>query len=205
MRSRTGFYPQGIMLLAGKGITPTGAAKKHSLGDKTIADVCEALIGAALLSYQDTKGMDMAVKAVSKMVSNELHTVNKWSDYWRLYVKPPWQLATATASQLDLAAQIERKDGYHFRYPRLLRSAFMHPSYPFLYEKVPSYQRLEFLGDALLDMACINFLYHRHPDKDPQWLTEHKARSHIWLYIMPANRTRWPWYLTNSWLRLLSN
>jgi len=26
----------------------------------------------------------------------------------------------------------------------------------------------------LLDMACINFLFHRYPDRDPHWLTEHK-------------------------------
>ncbi|KAL8788944.1 MAG: hypothetical protein Q9195_007060 [Heterodermia aff. obscurata] len=154
--TRTGFYPHGIKLLAGKGITPTSAAKKHSLGDKTIADVCEALIGAALLSYQDTKDMDMAVKAVSKMVSNRVHAVNKWSEYWPLYEKPPWQLATATASQLDLAAQIERKHKYHFRYPRLLRSAFMHPSYPFLYEK------MAMVSNKFLAALAVELGFHRH-------------------------------------------
>lgn len=41
-------------------------------------------------------------------------------------------------------------------------------------EKVPNYQRLEFLGDAILDMASITHLFYRFPDKDPQWLTEHK-------------------------------
>jgi endoribonuclease Dicer len=76
--------------------------------------------------------------------------------------------------QRDLAKQLEQKHPYQFRYPRLARSAFVHPSYPFSYERVPSYQRLEFLGDALLDMACVNFLFHNFQDKDPQWLTEHK-------------------------------
>ena len=119
--------------------------------------------------------MDMAVKAVTAMVSNPDHQVCSWGDYYELYRKPKYQQAPATASQLDLAMQVEKVHKYHFKYPRLLRSAFIHPSYPFAIERVPCYQRLEFLGDALLDMACINFLYHRHPDKDPQWLTEHKV------------------------------
>ncbi|KAK1091379.1 Dicer-like protein 1, partial [Friedmanniomyces endolithicus] len=70
--------------------------------------------------------------------------------------------------------KVELEHPYHFRYPKLLRSAFIHPSQPFMYEKVPDYQRLEFLGDALLDQASITYLFHRFPDKDPQWLTEHK-------------------------------
>lgn len=174
--NRRNWYPQGVKLLAGKGFKKSGLeVQKHHLGDKTIADVCEALIGAALLSQNCLGDMDMAVKAVTVLVSNPDHTVTKWSDYYQSYTKPTYQLAQVTASQADLARKIELKDIYHFKYPRLLRSAFIHPSYPFLWEKVPCYQRLEFLGDSLLDMACINFLFHRHPDKDPQWLTEHKV------------------------------
>lgn len=136
------------------------------------------MIGAALLSFKDTGNMDMAVKAVTALVHNEDHDVATWADYYRLYKKPKYQLAQATASQLDLAMQVEKVHKYRFKYPRLLRSAFIHPSYTFATEKIPCYQRLEFLGDALLDMASVNFLFHRHPDKDPQWLTEHKV-NHV--------------------------
>jgi len=150
---------------------------RHHLGDKTVADVCEAMIGAALLSHIDTGNMDMAVKAVTAFVASPDHNVSKWTDYYSLYSKPAYQLAEATASQLDLAEQVQEEHSYCFQYPRLLRSAFIHPSYPFRNEKIPCYQRLEFLGDALLDMTAINFLFHRHPDKDPQWLTEHKVNG----------------------------
>jgi len=51
--------------------------QKHHLGDKTIADVCEAVIGAALVSYKDTGDMDMAVKAVTALVSNGDHAVSR--------------------------------------------------------------------------------------------------------------------------------
>ncbi|KAK3626064.1 Dicer-like protein 1 [Elasticomyces elasticus] len=43
-----------------------------------------------------------------------------------------------------------------------------------MHEKVPNYQRLESLGNALLDQASITCLFNRFPDKDPQWLMEHK-------------------------------
>lgn len=29
-------------------------------------------------------------------------------------------------------------------------------------------------GDSLLDLACVLYIFHKHPDADPQWLTEHK-------------------------------
>ncbi len=170
---RRTWYPQGIKLLAGRGHNKTGEeTARHPLGDKTIADVCEALIGASLLSHDS---MDMAVKAVTVLVSNPNHEVTQWKEYYGLYSLPRYQTSQPTASQLNLAMQVERVDKYHFKYPRLLRSAFIHPSYPFAEERIPCYQRLEFLGDALLDMASISFLFHRYPDKDPQWLTEHKV------------------------------
>ena len=173
--SRRNWYPQGIKLLEGKGHKRPGAeAFKHHLGDKTIADVCEAVIGAALLSNFEEGNMDMAVRAVTALVASSDHDVDKWADYYPLYEKPKYQMAPATASQIDLTQQIEWSVGYKFRSPRLLRSAFIHPSYPYAAELIPCYQRLEFLGDSLLDMASVNFLFHGHPDRDPQWLTEHK-------------------------------
>jgi endoribonuclease Dicer len=178
--NRRAWYPEGLVLTKGKTAT---APNTHKLGDKSIADVCEALIGAALLAGQrngntdgqvQTVNMDGAVRAVTELVSSENHQVTTFADYYKLYKKPKYQTAPATEMQRNLASQLERVHPYYFQYPRLARSAFTHPSYPFSYEHVPSYQRLEFLGDSLLDMACVNFLFHRFPDKDPQWLTEHK-------------------------------
>lgn len=53
-------------------------------------------------------------------------------------------------------------------------SAFTHSSNPYSWEKVPCYQRLEFLGDSLLDLACVRYIFDNNPDANPQWLTEHK-------------------------------
>ncbi|ATZ56090.1 BcdcL1 [Botrytis cinerea B05.10] len=169
--NRRAWYPEGPELLRGKTAT---APNTHKLGDKSVADVCEAMIGAALLSHHESKSMDNAVRAVTEVVNSDNHNAVVWSDYYKLYEKPKWQTATATAAQIDMARQVEMKHPYHFKHPRLLRSAFIHPAYLFIYEQIPCYQRLEFLGDSLLDMACVNFLFHNHPTKDPQWLTEHK-------------------------------
>ncbi|KAH8808722.1 hypothetical protein F5884DRAFT_793130 [Xylogone sp. PMI_703] len=169
--NRRVWYPEGPVLLRGKN---TAIQKSHRLSDKTIADVCEALIGAAFLAHRDSKDMDNAVRAVTELVCSDNHRAACYADYYKLYKMPAYQTAPATAAQRELASQVEMKHNYHFQYPRLLRSAFMHPSYPYVYEHIPSYQRLEFLGDALLDMVAVDFLFINHPTRDPQWLTEHK-------------------------------
>lgn len=146
------------------------------MGEKTIADVCEALIGASLLSGAPDHRFDMAVKAVTAVVDNPSHDVSCWKDYYALYSLPKYQVQSPDGAEVNLAERIEEKLGYHFKYPRLLRSAFTHPSFPSAWGRaVPCYQRLEFLGDALLDMVCIEDLFARFPDRDPQWLTEHKV------------------------------
>ena len=179
--NRRTWYPEGLNMLKGK-MKDKKAKVGHSLNDKTVADVCEALIGAALLSHKDIGSMDMAVKAVTTLVDCSDHTAQAWADFWPLYRKPTYQIAEPTATHRALAHMLEKEAGYKFEYPRLARSAFMHPSCPFVWEKIPSYQRLEFLGDALLDMVCVNHLFFKYPDKDPQWLTEHKVRTLAFRY-----------------------
>jgi endoribonuclease Dicer len=167
-------------MISGKGFKSTGTeVLKHNLGDKSVADVCEAFIGAAFMEHNkldhwEPQSWDQAVKATKVLVNSEDHLMEKFSDYYAAYEKPKYQVAEATAVQLDLAAKVEKQHPYHFKYPRLLRSAFIHPSQAFMWEHIPNYQRLEFLGDSLLDQAFIMYLYYNYPEKDPQWLTEHK-------------------------------
>ncbi|KAI1268232.1 hypothetical protein F5Y18DRAFT_423590 [Xylariaceae sp. FL1019] len=177
--SRRTWYPEGLELLKGKQNTSRLGKKDagsdgHSLGDKSIADVCEALIGAAYMTTYNQKSFDMAIQAVTKFVNHRDHKVTSWGDYYSLYHIPEWQKRESTEPHRVLVGRIEKELGYRFNYPRLLRSAFTHPSYGFLYEGIPHYQRLEFLGDALIDMVCVDYLFHRFPEADPQWLTEHK-------------------------------
>ncbi|KAL1303558.1 hypothetical protein AAFC00_006928 [Neodothiora populina] len=179
--SRRTWYPNGLKLLEGKGSNAKGAeVHGHNLGDKTIADVCEALIGAAFLTHNRLERWDPidwsdAVLSVTKFVGSPDHTMQIWSDYSKSYDLPSYQLGEAMGHHVEVARQVELAHDYHFRYPRLLRCAFNHPSYPATWsDGIPSYQRLEFLGDALLDMACVSHLFYNYPEGDPQWLTEHK-------------------------------
>lgn len=165
---RRTWYPN-MKLLKGKDAKQKAC---HSLADKSIADVCEALIGAAYLTEPDGQ-MDLAVKAVTKMVRSKNHTMIKYSEYYERYTRPAWQAVSPRAVERVAADRIESSMGYRFNFPRLLRSAFKHPSYPYEPD-LPSYQRLEFLGDALLDVAIIDYLFQQFPNTDPQWLTEHK-------------------------------
>ena len=172
--SRRTWYPDNLELIKGKKTEEKKNRNTHILADKSIADVCEALIGAAYMTGRESNDFDMAVQAVTVVVNHKNHRMKSWSEYYAAYEKPNWQTANASASQLALAKKIKEKMGYDFKYPRLLRCAFRHPSYPRHYESLPSYQRLEFLGDALLDMTIVDYLYQKYPTKDPQWLTEHK-------------------------------
>ncbi|CAK7220492.1 Dicer-like protein 1 [Sporothrix bragantina] len=161
----------GLILKKGRRQKPID---DHVLSDKSIADVCEAMIGAAYLTTYEERNFDLAVKAVSIVAKSKFHPMQTYKEYFEAYELPEWQTAPATAAQVYMAKAVARDVGYAFRYPRLLRCAVMHPSYPRIYEQLPSYQRLEFLGDALFDMAAVDYLFHKYPDKDPQWLTEHK-------------------------------
>lgn len=177
--SRRLWYPEGLKMLAGKGASKKEEPQRHILGDKSVADVCEALIGAAFVENNQPgkwkpAQWDSAVRAVTVLVNSDDHKMLSWVDYVKAYEMPAYQTAESSASQRDLAAKVVLEHNYCFKYPQLLRSAFCHPSQPFSWEKIPSYQRLEFLGDSLLDTACITHLYYSYPDKDPQWLTEHK-------------------------------
>ncbi|KAK0715820.1 dicer-like protein 1 [Lasiosphaeris hirsuta] len=169
--SRRTWYPENLTLIRGK---RNEVSRRHVLADKSIADVCEALIGAAYLTTRGRGGFDMAVQAVTAVVKDPKHKMKAYSDYYAAYEKPKWQTTALSVTQTDMAERFSQRMGYTFKHPQLLRSAFHHPSYPSSYENLPSYQRLEFLGDALLDMVCVDHLFHRFPAKDPQWLTEHK-------------------------------
>lgn len=144
----------------------------QDVGDKTIADVCEAIIGAAYMGAVSDGGMDEAVQAVTKVVNNPNHDMRLFSDYYAGFSAPSWHASPGSAG---VRATVDRMAGvlsYRFRSPLLLRCAFTHPSYKG--EEIGNYQTLEFLGDGLLDMVVVDYLFRAHPGAGPQQLTERK-------------------------------
>jgi len=71
----------------------------------------------------------------------------------------------------------EDKIGVSFRDKSLLRQAFTHRSYinEFRVDKLEHNERLEFLGDAVLELATTDFLYKQYPDKNEGELTSLRA------------------------------
>ena len=70
----------------------------------------------------------------------------------------------------------ESKIGHHFTQPHLLEQAFTHRSY--LNENRTGgehNERLEFLGDAVLELVVTEFLYAKYPDKPEGDLTAYRA------------------------------
>ena len=67
-----------------------------------------------------------------------------------------------------------KKLGYTFRDIKLLETALTHPSYGGDHH-VPHYQRLEFLGDAVLELAISRYLFFEFPGIDEGKLTRIRA------------------------------
>jgi ribonuclease-3 len=76
----------------------------------------------------------------------------------------------------SFTAMIEKKLGYKFKNLDLLKTALTHSSYA-NETSVESYERLEFLGDAVLDCVVARFLYDHFPEASEGKLS--KMRSAI--------------------------
>lgn len=177
---RNTWYPEHLTLLHGRGAKKEPSPSFHpattqDLGMKTIADMSEAIIGAAVSSsiyLPASDRFDLGIRAITRLVQSEDHDVGSWNDIVAMYKAPAWSLEQNDAIAIDLSAKVASRTGYVFRKPRLLRSAFTHPSDT--NSRIPDYQRLEFLGDAVLDWACVSWLFYSNPTRNPHWLTEHK-------------------------------
>lgn len=176
---RATWYPEHLILTKGRGADKQRPVKHeqrtHDLGKKTIADVSEATIGACIMATKHqpmTTRFDLGIKAITVLTDSDDHRINDWTDFAKQHTFQDWQLRTDDPLARRIAEQVGKKVGYTFKHPRLARSALTHPSE--IYPPVPDYQRLEFLGDACFDWVAIWWLFDNNPDRDPEWLTEHK-------------------------------
>jgi ribonuclease III len=75
------------------------------------------------------------------------------------------------------ASPLEKKIGYRFRNARLLSTALVHPSYRFeMPGEKTDYQRMEFLGDAVLGFVVAAHIYDRFSDQEEGYLTSLRSR-----------------------------
>lgn len=76
----------------------------------------------------------------------------------------------------DLLLEFQKKNNLNFKDPSLLEKAFTHSSYA-NENNCESNERLEFLGDAVLEIAVSEFLYENFPTKDEGFLTKKRAKN----------------------------
>ncbi|KAF5374334.1 hypothetical protein D9758_004670 [Tetrapyrgos nigripes] len=121
----------------------------HQISTKVLADVIESLIGAAFsyggfdLGYECTKFFDLGLKnwmPLPKRIDSLLRNVREYEEL------PP---------QVNY---VERILDYTFRRKMLLIEALTHPTHQQNLGTI-SYERLEFLGDSILDMVCTDYLF----------------------------------------------
>jgi ribonuclease-3 len=74
-------------------------------------------------------------------------------------------------------SELEERIGYRFASPHLLEEAMRHASLTGGNSSAMSYQRLEFLGDSVLNLCVAEELFRRHPEVGEGVLS--KARSAI--------------------------
>lgn len=65
-------------------------------------------------------------------------------------------------SHLTDYAELEKKIGYIFKNQELLQQALTHSSYSNEVKSAEDYERLEFLGDAVLELSVSEYLYANH-------------------------------------------
>ncbi|KAK3899484.1 hypothetical protein C8A05DRAFT_18092, partial [Staphylotrichum tortipilum] len=127
---------------------PPAAAEKRQLSTKTLADVVEALIGTSFISG----GLPKALSCMSLLLPQfKWHSI----DHSRAVLNaeaPPDELLPASMDG------IESLLGYTFTKKSLLLEALTHPSCHGPSVRA-SLDRLEFLGDAILDYVVVTHLF----------------------------------------------
>ncbi|KAF8009115.1 hypothetical protein BT93_J0186 [Corymbia citriodora subsp. variegata] len=92
-----------------------------------------------------------------------------WSRFWSRFISGhPASLPTPSPERSPSVSAVEAILKYEFNDPALLEQALTHPSLL----NAPSYERLEFLGDKVLNLVAGNLLFRAHPEFDQGQLTK---------------------------------
>ncbi|KAI0649982.1 ribonuclease III [Trametes meyenii] len=139
------------------------------MGDKVVADVVEANLAAAFLSG----GHEVALQAARRL-QIPLPNVAQWTDFARMGAlqQPPAAAAAPNVAALQphTLEAVQAVVGSTFSKPELLAQALTHGS-AFGSAELASYERLEFIGDAILDFLVARHIFERHPHLSPGGLT----------------------------------
>ncbi|MCF7802474.1 MAG: ribonuclease III [Candidatus Marinimicrobia bacterium] len=101
---------------------------------------------------------------------------------WRRWFRKQWKGNAPPQPQnpinpalLAIAPALQDAIGYRFKNLFLLEKALTHTSYAASQERAFSYERLEFLGDAVLELVVSEFLFQKHRDLNEGTLTKYRT------------------------------
>ncbi|KAJ3417298.1 hypothetical protein HDV05_005754 [Chytridiales sp. JEL 0842] len=135
--------------------------ERRLINEKKLADVIEALVGAAC--YDVGTGAGAKLLAFINVIDDSTASLLSDGSFEGLNQRRKISLADA-----DRVNAIEQKLGYKFHDPSLALEAITHASA----SQGVSYERLEFLGDAVLDWLVTKFLFDRYENYGPEPLSE---------------------------------
>ncbi|SJK99468.1 uncharacterized protein ARMOST_02770 [Armillaria ostoyae] len=126
------------------------------LSTKVLADVVESTMGAAYLhggfelGYECAKffRFELNWQPTADGISSLIQRVSKIEPEVRQRIELPEKIIS----------QVESMLGYEFRHKLILLEALTHPSHQQDFGTI-SYERMEFLGDAVMDMVVSDYLY----------------------------------------------
>ncbi|KAM7525882.1 hypothetical protein LguiA_015784 [Lonicera macranthoides] len=134
---------------------------RRQIKGKVVADVVEALIGAFLSSGGEVAAIQFMKWIGIKVGFTDVPYERKFSIHPEMHINIP---------------HLESLLNYSFHDASLLVEALTHGSY--MLPEIPRcYQRLEFLGDAVLDYLVTMHLYEKYPGLSPGLLTDLRSAS----------------------------
>lgn len=152
--------------------------------DKSVADSVEALIGAYLLVCGPVGALKVMKWMGIRLTQCDLESVAEGTGMRGFWGFPPPQtallrhvphpeedLAALMELMADTVADVERALGYTFADRSFLLQAVTHASY-YRNRLTDCYQRLEFLGDAVIDYLVTRYLYELPRKFNPGQLTD---------------------------------
>ncbi|KAG8191987.1 hypothetical protein JTE90_002257 [Oedothorax gibbosus] len=159
-------------------LVPYNLLTQHSIPDKSIADCVEALIGAYLVSC-GSRGALLFMSWLGLRVLPSIQSTDGTNSLRYGFLQPPHPPILTRDPKSDLKLEkllagysaFEKKIGYDFNDKSYLLQAFTHASY-YYNTLTDCYQRLEFLGDAVLDYLITRHLYEDPKKHSPGTLTD---------------------------------
>ena len=167
-RVHDNWLPPNFCLKKVEGNEKTKSCTIQSISDKSLADCIEALLGVYLIKC-GTGAARAFLTWLGFIISKAIKT-----DFTQLIELPNPLLTDIGLDKkfIELKfASFEDNIGYKFRDIIYLFQAFTHPSY-MSNRFTGSYQRLEFIGDAVLDLLVTQYLFNDEKEHSPGELTD---------------------------------